>query len=88
MFVYLLIYLFLHYYDNHDIIIFIIIIIIILILILIIILIIILIPIIIIIINEGPPVDGSVRLPGHLRAFTDGIGTPDPNPRNWVNWCL
>ena len=19
---------------------------------------------------------------------TDGIGTPDPNPRNVVNWCL
>ena len=20
--------------------------------------------------------------------FTDGIGTPDPNPRNTVNWCF
>ena len=23
-----------------------------------------------------------------LCGFTDGIGTPDPNPRNLVNWCF
>ena len=25
-----------------------------------------------------------VRLP----VLTDGMGTPDPNPRHGVNWCL
>ena len=25
---------------------------------------------------------------GGQRALTDGIGTPDPNPRNCVNWCF
>ena len=23
-----------------------------------------------------------------LRAVTDGIGTPDPNPKHLVNWCF
>ena len=24
----------------------------------------------------------------HVRGVTDGMGTPDPNPRNLVNWCV
>ena len=23
-----------------------------------------------------------------MRGVTDGMGTPDPNPRNLVNWCV
>ena len=23
-----------------------------------------------------------------VKAVTDGTGTPDPNPKNLVNWCL
>ena len=25
---------------------------------------------------------------GVQTSFTDGIGTPDPNPKHLVNWCL
>ena len=28
------------------------------------------------------------RTKGCLGDVTDGIGTPDPNPRNFVNWHL
>ena len=30
---------------------------------------------------QGAPV-------GCMDEVTDGIGTPDPNPRNLVNWCF
>ena len=28
-----------------------------------------------------------VRADGRLGHSTDGIGTPEPNPRSLVNWC-
>ena len=33
--------------------------------------------------GSGPPGSGPV-----LPDLTDGIGTPDPNPKHLVNWCF
>ena len=33
--------------------------------------------------RPAPALDGS-----ELDRFTDGIGTPDPNPKHLVNWCF
>ena len=37
-----------------------------------------------------PPSPRGWRTPraATLKAIADGIGTPDPNPRNSVSWCL
>ena len=32
--------------------------------------------------------DGAKALAEALKVITDGIGTPDPNPMNLVNWCF
>ena len=40
------------------------------------------------VLREQVPAPTSIYVLPRLLSFTDGIETPDPNPKRLANWCL